>query len=884
MKRAFSNLLAVLVSLAVACSSIGACYALTVNQYGKDVLLDAWEATVHPSSTGANTTAPGSAGKEETVFVLTGADGAVQSILVSDWLKNPEGLDTLSDVSELSGIENVSGDEGFTQNGANLTWNAAGNDIYYRGTTDKTPPVSLRVEYALDGAEISPADLAGRSGHVTIRYTFENLEARTVKLDGRQETLYVPFAVLTGFALDNEVFSNIQISNGKLVNDGSKTFVVGLAFPGLQEDLNLSADKLELPSAFELSADAENFSLGMSMTVVTNEPFAQLDPDKLAGNAGMEDLEDSLDQLADGMAQLLDGSSQLYDGLCTLLEKSGDLVSGVDSLADGAFQLKTGADALAEGAGELASGASELNAGAGELASGAGTLASGAGSLYTGAQELDQGAASLSSGAGTLAAGAGDLYAGMQELDQGAGSLASGASALSGGAASLYSGAQELASGLATLQGNSATLSGGALQVFNTLLATAQSQILAAGLNCPTLTVSNYADILSGLIASLDPGAVYEQAYSTVTQAVEAQRDYITQQVTAAVRAEVEAKVTAAVRAEVQAQVILSATGMDEDSYNAAVAAGMIDAETQAAIGAAIDAQMESADVQATIAALVEEQMASAELQAVIAENVEAQVQQAIADAMESPEVQSQLSAASEGAQSIIRLKTSLDSYNAFYLGLIAYTNGVASAAAGAQQLVSGAASLQSGAEELASGANALKTGADTLLSGAASLASGAGDLASGAASLHTGTGELVSGAGQLTGGAGELASGAASLQAGAGQVAGGAGSLKDGADALADGQSTLYDGTLTLQNAMPELVDGVTQLRDGAMQLSDGLQDFDEQGISKLLELAGGDLPALLDRLRAICELSAGYQSFTGLAPTTTGQVKFIFRTEGIG
>ena len=49
---------------------------------------------------------------------------------VSNWLKNKSGADKLYDNSALQNIENVKGDETFTQNGEMLTWNAAGNDIY----------------------------------------------------------------------------------------------------------------------------------------------------------------------------------------------------------------------------------------------------------------------------------------------------------------------------------------------------------------------------------------------------------------------------------------------------------------------------------------------------------------------------------------------------------------------------------------------------------------------------------------------------------------------------------------------------------------------------------------------------------------------------------
>ena len=83
--------------------------------------------------------------KEETVYVFTDAYGKQKSMTVSNWLKNKEGSDKLYDNSILQNIENVKGDEPFTQNGDVLTWNAGGNDIYYQGTTDKAAPITQKI-------------------------------------------------------------------------------------------------------------------------------------------------------------------------------------------------------------------------------------------------------------------------------------------------------------------------------------------------------------------------------------------------------------------------------------------------------------------------------------------------------------------------------------------------------------------------------------------------------------------------------------------------------------------------------------------------------------------------------------------------------------------
>lgn len=680
--------------------------------------------------------------KDETVYVLAGADGSVKKIIVSDWIKNALGADTVRDASNLENIENVKGDESYTINGDAKVWDAEGNDIYYQGNIEKELPVGLRVSYKLNGEAISADALAGQSGKVSIRFDYDNRQFETVTIDGKEEKIYVPFAMLTGMLLDNENFRNIEVSNGKLINNGNRTAVVGIALPGLQQNLNIDKEKLNIPDYVEITADVTDFKFGMTVTIATNELFNNLDTSKLDT---VEDLTASIGELSDGMKQLMDGSSALYGGLGTLLNKSGELVAGIDKLAAGAKTLKDGAATLDEGA------------------------------------------------------------------------------------ASLQSGAAQLANGLNTLKGNNDALNGGAKQVFNSLLSMAHEQITAAGIDIPALTISNYSEVLNGVISSIDETSVYNQALAAVTAAVEqnrptivtavtdAVREQVKTQVTEAVRAQVKAGVTEAVQAQVTEQVIATAAGMSKADYDAAVAAGAIPQETQDAIAAAIEAQMQTDDIVALISTNTDAKMASDEINAAItantdaqmatdaiaqtiASNVEIQVKKAISDNMASDEVQAKLTEASKGAEKIIGLKASLDSYNSFYLGLIAYTNGVATAAEGADELYGGSVKL------------------------------------------------------------------------------------KDGTAQLKDGALALYDGILQLKNGTPALVDGVSQLHDGAMKLNDGLAQFNEKGIRQIVDLVDGDLNGVVTRLKATADVSKSYRNFAGIDDEMNGKVKFIYRTDEIG
>lgn len=318
--------------------------------------------------------------KDETVYVLASADGTVKKIIVSDWIKNTLKSSTLTDYSELENAENVKGDESYTVSGENCrVWDAQGNDIYYQGNIDKELPVDLSVTYYLDGKAVSADEIKGKSGKVKIRYDYKNKQYETVNIDGKDEKIYVPFVMITGLMLDNDIFTNVNVTNGKLINDGDRTIVAGFALPGMQESLNLDKEKLELPDYIEITADAKDFEMANTVTIAANDMINMVNTDNLDS---VDELDSAIKQLTDAMTALCDGSDKLYGGLCTLLNKSGELISGVDKLCAGAQQLKDGAAAVDAGAGQIKDGLTELDGGLTELDSNNAKLNGGARQIF----------------------------------------------------------------------------------------------------------------------------------------------------------------------------------------------------------------------------------------------------------------------------------------------------------------------------------------------------------------------------------------------------------------------------------------------------------------------------------------------------------------------
>lgn len=322
------------------------------------------------------------ADKDESVYLISDANGNVDKTIVVDHLKNKDKKDTLEDASNLSDIENVKGKETFEQNGDKLTWQAGGNDIYYQGTASEEPPVTQKVTYYLDGKEISPEDLAGKSGKVKIRFDYTNTTSYTEEVNGEKQTVSVPFAAVTGLVL-GDGFSNVEVTNGKVEANDTSNIVIGYALPGLKDSLGIKDEDLDddvnIPEYMEVSADVENFSLSTAMTFVVNaSDYVSSD------GINTSSLDDMINDLTDATTQLKDGSAELADGTDTLKDGLGTLQSGLKSYTDGANSL--------------ASGASQLDAGIGTLANGAGTLASGVATLNDGANKIATSANSINAG------------------------------------------------------------------------------------------------------------------------------------------------------------------------------------------------------------------------------------------------------------------------------------------------------------------------------------------------------------------------------------------------------------------------------------------------------------------------------------------------------
>lgn len=797
------------------------------------------------------------ADKDESVYLISDANGNVNKTIVVDHLKNKDKKDTLEDASNLSDIENVKGKEKFTQSGDKLTWQAGGKDIYYQGTATEEPPVTQKVTYYLDGKEISPEDLVGKSGKVKIRFDYTNTTSYTETVNGEKQTVSVPFAAVTGLVL-GDGFENIEVTNGKAEVSDSSSVVLGYALPGLKDSLGIKDGDLDgdvnIPEYMEMTADVENFSMPAAMTFVVNaSDYVSTDGIDTSDLDDMiNDLKDASTQLQDGSKTLAEGTDTLSDGLSTLQSKLGTFASGVGTLqsglktyTDGVSTLSGGLNTLGNSTGALVSGADKLNSGAGQLASGSATLKDGLKSYTDGANGLAKGASDLDAGIGTLAEKSGTLVDGATKLDD-------GASQLSASASSINEGIKSLDTGLKT-----------------PLTDKEKAGYQAAAKDSVDKQFSNPDNEANYENTKAKASGVYYETMTSddsVKQAVQLLKN--DSDLMNMINATVGATVETAIKGSVP-DLANKDTATIKKTYNNSP-------KLQQSVKEVLNLPQTIPDYDALVSAIVDQKLndMATKVMAGVANNSKDKVGEAVADAAKTGAenaAQSAVITGIESAKSNVSSQINAKQENGYSLvtGADALSTGASSLANGTKSLINSIPTLTGGIKQLKDGSSQLSAGAARLTSNNDTLNAGATALNAGASQLSAGTQSLINSVPTLTSGIKQLVDGSNTLVANNAQ-------LNSGASQLADGTNQIVSG-------VDQLTTGSKTLADGAHTLADGMVQFNEEGINKILDAYNGDLKPFTDKLQAVIDAGEEYQTYSAIADGQTGSVKFIYKLASI-
>ena len=312
--------------------------------------------------------------KSETVYAVMNDDGSISSTTVSEHVYSASGLSNVTDKSSLTNIQNTESDAEFTQNGEDITWNTDDTDVYYKGDTDRSLPISAKITYAMDGQEAALEDLIGKSGHLTVTIALTNSETDTITVNGAERTIVTPLITAVGVIFGEDA-SNVTAEHGIIESAAKSSVAAFVTLPGVKDSLSgLLPDEVDsiedyLQDTITVEADVTELTCPQVMMACATSTAA-LGTDNVFDLSSINDLTDGINQLNDAMSQLLDGASQLEDG-------TTQLASGVLALLDGANTLNNGAAALDEGLGQLTNGLDTLSANNSALNSGAQQVADG---------------------------------------------------------------------------------------------------------------------------------------------------------------------------------------------------------------------------------------------------------------------------------------------------------------------------------------------------------------------------------------------------------------------------------------------------------------------------------------------------------------------------
>lgn len=783
--------------------------------------------------------------KEETVYVNADATGNSDEVTVSDWLKNSGSVSgNLTDESILKEIKNVKGDETFTENGDQLTWNTAGEDIYYQGTTDKELPVSVKLTYFLDGKEVKPDELKGKSGHLKIQVQYTNNEKKTVTVDGKEEEVYTPFVMMTGMILPNETFSNVTIDNGKVISDGSRNIVVGFGMPGLKDSLDLDEETTKeaedkgvtIPENFEMEADVTDFTMSSTFTVALTDLLDDMDMDNIID---VDSLKDSLNELEDAALELVSGSGTLADGVSSYTAGADELNAGIQKYLGSNGELNGSVTEYVNGVGKVVKGVKDYT-------SGTNALANGVISYVAGEQKIAAGAAQLS-----------QLSKGLEQVQTAVDTLSKAADGKGEATDDLVIAANQLAAGTKQLQ---AVL--GSEEV--TALLTQVNGMVTTGNELISATESLSASLQTGIATPVANIAAALTGMETQLNAINTQLGTLQSDCETAV-ADVNAKIT-----DYNTKVDAAQAAANTSKTQIANAISALQVQLNATTDESVRDQISTA-----ITALQNAQTAADGLN---------NVQKASAITVSVPTFD--LSAITSGAATLqTNLKTFKETAAALQQQLPEMQKKLDAIAAAKDSLPSDSISqLTASVTQLNQGMQGLNTGLGTLSGGLGQLNTsvqaqfptaiqGITELNGGFMQLGSYNTSLLSGAEKLKGSSSTLAAGAGTLQSGTNQLASGLNTLG----------SQMSAGAAKLSANSNALREGASSLSEGAKKLADGMDQFDKEGTSKLKSTVEDEFGDVLDRLKALTSDDCTYNTFSGKDSKMDGSVKFVIETEAI-
>jgi len=361
----------------------------------------------------------------ETVQVLMAADGTIDAQRVYEQLvlKGSGEVDISNPVSA-QGLRNLDGFGGFDERDGQMRIRTSVDGTKkYRSVSDFTQelPLKISISYELDGRQVRPQDVVGKSGLLKVQYTVTNITGQSQDVEfedgagvtrSSAENVVIPMVGSLSTVLPSN-FTEVSSAEANAAGDGRG---------GTQLSFTMTLIPPIGSDTATFGYTAKVVDAAIPKATLSALPVNPLESPSFKGGAA------SYAGGAETGQTLTAGATEIDANVLKLRDGASDLVAGLLKLRDGATRLSQGLN------GEAAPGAEKVAAGAGALDAGAQKLAEGAGDLSAGLDQAAAGGPALLNGVAQLKAGAEQVDAGLVQLNT---TVGAGASQLSAAAAGL---------------------------------------------------------------------------------------------------------------------------------------------------------------------------------------------------------------------------------------------------------------------------------------------------------------------------------------------------------------------------------------------------------------------------------------------------------------
>jgi len=648
--------------------------------------------------------------------------------------------------------------------------------------------------------------------------TTQNLNVAVINQDQaatfRGKKVDVGQEVQAQLSKDHQVHWQFVSAKEAKANLKNGHYVMAVTLPkGFSKNVTTVLDKKPQASTMQVATSQKNnYLTGVITNQVTEKMQTQI----------IKSIQIAYDQaLLKAIGTLGSGVTEASQGVDQLDTAADQLSSGSQQIATNLVKLQAGTQQLATSVTALPTGVQQLTTGSGQLATGLQQLADQTQPLQSGVQQLATGSTQLNAGISQYTAGVSTLDGGLHQLTANNTSIMAGSQSLNGGVDQLASGSQQLSTKLAEASAKiDASLSGSepqmnqlkaGLQALNASIQTLNQKV--SGGSTSSTTIEN--DLLKIADNTKQTGVLLQDSGSQLSQINDkvynaAKSDSVASQVASAgtqlkalqklatsntdflvfllghpdVMSQLQSISTAAGTNLTAAGAQLQSSGANMQTLQTNIGtmgAKMTDNGTQLTeVSTELKTTADSmAQLQQAIAQMASKDQAPAALTGAVQAIDQltaglAEVNTGLKQQGTTTDTMGGLQATNAIHEGLVKLQTGLQGKNGLVTGLQTYTDGVATAQAGSQQLAANNQTLNSGAGQLNTGLSTLNQQTPQLTSGVQQLNTGASQLNTGLNTLNQQTPTLLAGVNQINDGTGQLATGATQLDSGMHQAGAG--------------------------------------------------------------------------------------------------------------